>query len=110
MQRQYKAYLKDILEAASKIERYTKGLSYTEFLKDSLRKDGVVRNLEVIGEAAKNIPPEIKTKSPEIEWKEIIGFRDVLIHAYFGVDFEIVWDVVKNKLPDLRDSIQKIIK
>ena len=76
MQREYKAYLKDILEAIRKIEKYTKKLSFDDFVEDDLIQDGVVRNLEIIGEAVKNIPQDIKNKKPEMEWKKIAGLRD----------------------------------
>lgn len=109
MQRAHEAYLKDILEAIRKIEKYTEQMSYDEFLKDELRQDGVVKNLETIGEAVKRIPDEIKNKKPEIEWKKIAGLRDILIHEYFGINFEIVWDVTKNKLPDLKKETQELL-
>ena len=72
--------------------------------------DGVVRNLEVIGEAVKKIPQNVKIKSPKIEWKKIAGLRDILIHEYFGIDVEIVWDIVKNKIPKLKEEVSKIFR
>ena len=83
--RDVRLFLYDILEAISKIENYTKGMSYDEFIHDEKTIDAVIRNLEIIGEAAKNIPEDAKNKYPEIPWKEIAGMRDKLIHAYFGV-------------------------
>ena len=109
MQKDYKVYFKDILESINKIEGYIKELDFEGFLRNELIQDAVVRNLEIIGEAVKNIPSEIKNKYPEIEWKKIAGLRDILIHQYFGVDLEIVWDVVKNKLPGLKEKVQKIL-
>ena len=109
MPREYKAYLKDILEAIRKIENYTKAIAFDDFVMDELIQDGVVRNLEVIGEAVKNIPEDIKDKKPEVEWKKIAGLRDILIHDYFGIDEDIVWDAVKNKLPGLKEKINGIL-
>jgi len=109
MPREYKAYLKDILEAIRKIENYTKDIAFDDFVMDELIQDGVVRNLEVIGEAVKNIPEDIKDKKPEVEWKKIAGLRDILIHDYFGIDEDIVWDAVKNKLPGLKKKIKGIL-
>ncbi len=109
MPREYKSYLNDILEAIRKIENYTKDISFDDFVAEELIQDGVVRNLEVIGEAVKNIPGNIKNKKPEVEWKKIAGLRDILIHAYFGIDEDIVWDAVKNKLLELKEKIIEIL-
>lgn len=108
--RDYKLYLDDILEAVKRIEKYTKRLSLEKLKKDTLVLDGVVRNLEIIGEAAKNIPSQIREKYPEIEWKKIAGLRDILAHEYFGIDLEVVWDIVKNKLPILKNQVRHILK
>lgn len=97
--RNYKLYLDDILEATERIERYSKGFTLEKMKKDSLVVDGVVRNLEIIGEAAKNIPANIKEKYPDIEWKKIAGLRDILAHEYFGVDLEVLWDIIEHKIP-----------
>lgn len=98
-------YFEDILKAIKNIVKYTKGLTFEDFKKNSLLIDGVVRNLEIIGEAAKNIPLNTRNKYPGIEWKKIAGLRDILVHQYFGVDVEIIWDIIKNKIPDLRKKI-----
>ncbi|HII15606.1 MAG TPA: DUF86 domain-containing protein [Nanoarchaeota archaeon] len=105
-----KVYFMDILESISKIEEYTKGMEYSGFTGKSLVYDGVVRNLEIIGEAVKKIPADVKKKYPEIEWKKIAGLRDILIHEYSGVDLRIVWDVVVTKLPPLKESVKRIMK
>lgn len=108
--RDYRLYLDDISKAIKKIEKYTRGLSFAELKKKDLIIDGIARNLEIIGEAAKSIPGHIKEKYPGIEWKKISGLRDILAHEYFGIDLEVLWDVVKNKLPDLKKKISIILK
>ena len=109
MPRDYKAFINDILEAINRIELYTSNLTIDDFSESQLYQDAIVRNLEIIGEAVKRLPDELIKKYPEIEWKKIAGLRDILIHAYFGIDIEIVWDVVQNKLPDLKDQISLIL-
>ena len=108
--RDYELYLYDILEAEKRIEKYTKGFTLAKLNKNPLVLDGVVRNLEIIGEAVKNIPPQVKEKHPEIEWRKIAGLRDILAHEYFGVDVEVIWDIVENKLPDLKVQVKHILK
>jgi uncharacterized protein with HEPN domain len=110
MPRDFKVFLKDILQAIKRIEEYTKSLSFEKFCENQLVQDGVVRNLEVIGEAVKQLPRDIYRKYPMVEWKKIAGLRDILIHAYFGIDREIVWDVVTNKIPKLKEQISGILK
>lgn len=105
-----KVYLQDIMEATKKIEKYTKNLTFTEFRKNELVIDAVVRNLEIIGEATKKLPNETKNKATNVEWKKIAGLRDILIHEYFGVDLEIIWDIIKNKLPELKKEVMRISK
>lgn len=108
--RDYKLYLDDILEAAKRIEKYAKGATLKKLKKDTLVLDAIVRNLEIIGEAAKNIPNRIREKHPEVEWKKVAGLRDILAHEYFGIDLEVVWDIVKNKLPILKTQVNRILK
>ena len=108
MQREYKLYLDDILHSIEKIEGYTRNMSYEGFAKTSLVVDAVLRNLEIIGEAVKRLPLEIKRKHSGMEWKKIAGVRDILIHEYFGINLMIVWDIVINKLPELKVSIEQI--
>lgn len=107
MPRNYDLYLDDILASALKIVEFTKGLSYREFRDDAKTFDAVVRNLEIIGEAAKKIPDVLRRTHSEIEWKKIAGLRDILIHEYFGIDAELVWDIVQNKIPKLISELKK---
>ncbi len=111
MSRDCKVYLEDILEAIGKIRAYTAGMSADSFAADNKTLDAVLRNLEVIGEAVKCIPGDIRAQHPQVEWKKMAGLRDILIHQYFGIDAEIIWDVVQNKLPELekqmRDAVQR---
>ncbi len=85
-------------------------MTFDEFMEDELIQDGVVRNLEIIGEAVKHIPEDVKKNYPDIEWRKIAGLRDILIHAYFGIDLDVVWDVVKNKIPELKEKVENILK
>ncbi len=102
-------YLEDILNAIGKIERYTKGMSKDEFISNELVIDGVIRNLEIIGEATKRLPKSFRQQYPQVPWKKIAGMRDVLIHDYSGVDIEVVWDTIKEKLPEFKKQVQMIL-
>ncbi len=108
--RHYKLYIGDILDAISKIEKYTKGFTRSKFQKNSLVSDAVVKNLEVIGEASKRIPVDIKRQIPAIEWKKIVGLRNILIHEYSAIDRDIVWDIIENKLPTLKTQLIQVEK
>lgn len=101
--------LKDIAECGKNIIKYTSGVTYEDFTANQMMVDAVIRNLEVIGEAANILSDEIKGENPEVEWKQMTRFRNLLIHFYFGVDHEIVWDVIKNNLEANLDFIDQII-
>jgi uncharacterized protein with HEPN domain len=108
--RNWKLFLIDMLESIKKIENYTSTISYKEFLQDEKTKDAVVRNLEIIGEGANQIPKEIQETYKEIPWSQIVGLRNRLIHGYFVVDYAIVWSIIKDELPDLKVQLEKIMK
>jgi uncharacterized protein with HEPN domain len=99
-------YLKDIAESCEKILRFTSGLSKPGLIGEVKTYDAVVRNLEIIGEAAKHINEDIKQQMPEIDWRKAAGLRDMLAHAYFGIDNDILWDVIQNKVPELATVIR----
>ncbi|ASJ04562.1 HepT-like ribonuclease domain-containing protein [Thermococcus barossii] len=103
-------FLDDILEAIFRIEEYTEGYEFEDFIRDRKTVDAVLRNLEVIGEAARYVPEEIKEQHADVPWKRIIGLRNVVIHHYFGVDLNIVWTIVRLQLPDLKKSVEKIVE
>jgi uncharacterized protein with HEPN domain len=109
MSRDVRLYLEDILTAAQKIQRYLAGLSDDQFRQDDRTYDAVIRNLEVIGEAARNIPDDFRQRFPEIEWRSISAFRNILVHEYFAIRDEIVWDIVANKVPELQELIQNVM-
>ncbi len=110
MQRDYKVSLSDIKDAIKRIKAYTKGMSFKDFSSDLLVQDAVLRNLAVIGEAAKNLPEEITKKSDEVEWKDLAGLRDILMHQYFGVDLETIWGVIETDLPKLDKCVSNLLK
>ena len=105
-ERQDSLWISDIKEAIARVEEYTEGISYAAFLEDRKTQDAVVRNIGIMGEAAKKISPEFKRKHKDIDWKAIAGTRDKVVHDYFGVNWSILWDVVKNKLPQLKAQLE----
>ena len=109
MHRDYRLYLDDILDAIDRISEYVEGMDDDAFISDRKTQDAVIRNLEIIGEASRNLSDELKAQSNEIEWTKIIGFRNILAHEYFGVSIPIVWDIVQNKLGPLREVCTKLL-
>jgi uncharacterized protein with HEPN domain len=110
MKRDPKLFVKDIYDACDAIQKFVLNLSFDEFIQDDKTLSAVIRKFEVIGEAAKNVPEEIKIKYPECPWKEMSGMRDRLIHAYFGIDNDLVWDTIQTKIPELMQIISGITR
>ena len=102
-------FVEDIQESMDKIERYIKGLTYEAFVKNDMAVDAVIRNLEVIGEASKNIPEDVKKKYPNIPWKRMIGLRNIAVHEYFGIDLSIIWEIITRNLPETKPKIKAML-
>ena len=110
MPRSQLLYLNDISEAAGNIRLYVGDLTFEKFKNDRMRVDAVVRNFEIIGEAVKNLSDDVKAQFPSTDWRAVAGFRDTLIHGYFGIDLEILWDIIVHKIPVLQKEIAAIIE
>ena len=109
MPRDPRLYLDDILEAIIQIQEYISGVDFVNFEQDRKTQDAVVRNLEIIGEAAGRLPESIKAGAADIEWRKIIGLRNILAHEYFSVSLPVVWDIVQNKLDSLEIATRKLL-
>ena len=110
MSRDLLLYLDDIISAISYIQEFTQDMTRISFGSDVRTQHACIRNLEVIGEAVKHIPDEVRSTVPEIEWKKIAGLRDIISHEYFGIDIDIIWDVIDSKIPELQPHIISLRK
>lgn len=108
--RNSRAFIEEIVESISKIERYTEGLNFEKFQNNEMVIDAILRNLEVIGEAARRIPDEVRNKHKDIPWKRMIGLRNIVIHEYFGVDLSIIWKIATENLPQTKSLISGLLK
>lgn len=107
MSRDPRLYLEDMLEACRRISGYVSGVTFEAFAADQMRRDAVERNLEILGEAAKKVPAEIRRLLPDVDWREACAFRDVLAHAYFGLDLRIIWEVATLRAPAIVQHLQE---
>ncbi len=110
MKKDPKILLFDVLDSIENIEKYTKNISEDKFFDNLQTQDAVVRRIEIIGEAVKNLPVSFKNKHTNIPWKKIAGTRDVLIHDYSGVDIDLVWEIINNDIPKLKRQIAELIE
>ena len=108
--RNYILYLTDILECLDAIESFVEGMSFEDFKQDDKTSSAVIRKFEIIGEATKQVPESIKQKYSAIPWKEMAGMRDKLIHFYFGVNYELLWQTTKNRIPQIKPVIRQILQ
>lgn len=105
MSREWRLYFEDLIEACRRIVAYSSGMSRQQFEASTLHYDATIRNIELLGEAAKNIPEEIRLKMKDIPWRELIAIRNVVAHGYFGINNDILWDIVTRKAPELLDRL-----
>ena len=110
MKRDYQLFIKDALEAMEAIENFVEGMTFDELTQDDKTSSAVIRKFEIIGEATKHFPEQLKEKYPEVPWKNMAGMRDRLIHAYFGIDYQLVWDTIKNEIPKIKEIFTNILK
>lgn len=108
--RDYGDFVQDILDSINDVGNFIEGMGFEEFIKDKKTVYSVVRAIEIIGEATKNVPEQIRTKYPDVPWKKMAGMRDRLVHGYFGIDHEILWETAKEDVPQLRVPLSKVLE
>lgn len=109
LKRDWRLYAEDIVEACAKVSRYIAGMTYEAFLADDRTRDAVMRNIEIVGEAAKGIPDQVAAGAPEIPWRNVRGMRNVLAHGYFTASNEIVWATATARLPEIEAAVRKLL-
>ena len=110
MKRDYRLFIEDISECIDKIEEFVGNMDFDEFVRDDKTASAVIRKLEIIGEASKNIPKRIREKYKELPWSDMARMRDKITHGYFGINYKIVWNVIKERLPEIKPVIHKILE
>lgn len=110
MSREERLFVEDIRDCCEKVLRYTNGLDAEQLFEDEILFDAVMRNLNVIGEAAKHVSPDLRSRHPQIGWRKIIGLRNIVTHVYFGLDEDILWDIIQHSVPALLEQINQILK
>lgn len=109
-QRDYLLYLEDMAQAIRSIQKYLTGVEFSSFISNQMMKDAVVRNIEIIGEAAQKVPEPVQAQCPEIPWKQMYIMRNIITHEYFGVDYDIVWKIAQDYLPKNLTDLEKLIE
>lgn len=109
MKKDEAVFLRHMLDAIESIEEYTRGVSFERFMADPEKQDAVVRRLEIVGEAARNVPSEFQERHDEMPWADVIALRNRIVHAYFAINLSIVWDVVQHDLPRLKDQLETLL-
>lgn len=110
VEREFILYLEDMLQSMDRIEEYLGELDFRKFKLNYMAVDAIIRNFEIIGEASKNIPKKIQKKYPEVPWRKMYGLRNLIAHEYFGIDYEMIWEIAKNNLPQNRIDLAIIIE
>ena len=110
MKREYKLFIEDIKESITQIDEFLGDMNFKDFVKDQKTSSAVVRKIEIIGEATKNVPKEIRQEYKELPWSDMARMRDKIIHSYFVVDYEVVWKTIKERLPEIKPKINAILK